>query len=101
MSLAALTGIAIVALASTTLLAIRAALRARRSTQNRSDQAELLKEALDRARSRQLEFEPERLGPPRLTSSQSPDVEGVPAGARRGGRVETAPPLQQGRPHGR
>jgi hypothetical protein len=72
MSLDVLTGIAFVALVAMLLVAIGMVRNERRNAGPRqSDYPAVLKEALDRARSRQLLLEPDRLGPARPTSSRA------------------------------
>jgi hypothetical protein len=72
MSLDVLTGIAFLALATTLVVAIYTVRNERRGTRPRqSDYPAVLKEALDRARSRQLLLEPDRLGPSRSASSRA------------------------------
>lgn len=64
MSLDVLTGMALFALVTTLFLAIRTVRTERRSAGHpQSDYTAVLKEALEQARSRQLLFEPDRLGP--------------------------------------
>lgn len=101
MSLDVLTGIAFLALLATLLVAIRTLRNERRRTESgQSDHAAVLKEALDRARSRQLLLEPDRLGPSRPASSRALVPGSVSPGSRHS-NAEHSPSLQPHRHHRR